>query len=143
VFTNVSPDGGFAVFHRRGEERQTFATYLQDAGYQTAMMGKYLNGYFPVAPNGQHQTYVPPGWNEWDVAGDAYSEYDYDLNEDGTITHYGHTPHDYLTDVLANKANQFIERQAATGQPFLLEVATFAPHAPYIPAPRHADDFPG
>jgi N-acetylglucosamine-6-sulfatase len=33
-------------------------------------------------------------------------------------------------------------RSADAGQPFALEVATFAPHAPYTPAPRDAADFP-
>jgi arylsulfatase A-like enzyme len=28
-------------------------------------------------------------------------------------------------------------------KPFLIELASFAPHAPYIPAPRHANLFPG
>ena len=38
-------------------------------------------------------------------------------------------------------ATSFINRN--THRPFMLEVATFAPHAPYIPAPRNACDFPG
>jgi N-acetylglucosamine-6-sulfatase len=29
------------------------------------------------------------------------------------------------------------------GKPFMLEIATFAPHGPYTPAPRNANDFPG
>ena len=51
------------------------------------MMGKYLNGYLepaataPSAP----RTYVPPGWNEWDVAGCGYPEYNYTMNENGRI----------------------------------------------------------
>src|SRR5665811_1435961 len=28
-------------------------------------------------------------------------------------------------------------------QPFVIEVATFAPHAPYTPAPRDSNAFPG
>src|SRR5262249_43574431 len=38
-------------------------------------------------------------------------------------------------------ASDFISRSA--GSPFLVEIATFAPHAPYSPAPRDADAFPG
>src|SRR3954449_6557722 len=60
IFTNKSPDGGFQVFHDRGEENSTFATALHDAGYRTAMMGKSLNGYMPASQ------YIPPGWDEWD-----------------------------------------------------------------------------
>ena len=142
VFTNVPPDGGFQVFHDRGEEKTTFATRLQRAGYHTAMMGKYLNGYRPGRPRAGHG-YVPPGWNEWDVAGNGYPEYGYVLDHNGEPVRYGHRPKDYLTDVLAAKSTSFIRRQASAGNPFMLEVATFAPHGPATPAPRDRDDFPG
>ena len=140
VFTNTPPDGGFGVFHDRGEENDTFATDISSvpgANYQTAMMGKYLNGYLPSS------LYVPPGWSEWDVAGSAYSEFNYNLNENGKLVSYGSAAGDYLTDVLANKGVGFINSAASAGDPFMLEIATFAPHAPYTPAPRDAQDFPG
>jgi arylsulfatase A-like enzyme len=143
IFTNSAPDGGFDVFHGRGEEAQTFATGLQSAGYRTAMMGKYLNGYQPAGTQGGTTPYVPPGWSEWDVAGNGYPEFDYTLNENHALVHYGHQPQDYLTDVIAGKGAAFIADSAAAGTPFLLELATFAPHAPYTPAPRDADSFPG
>ncbi len=140
VFTNTPPDGGFSVFHDRGEENDTFATAISSipgAHYRTAMMGKYLNGYQPSS------LYVPPGWSEWDVAGNGYAEFNYTLNENGKLVSYGSDPSDYLTDVLADKGVQFINRAANAGDPFLLEIATFAPHAPATPAPRDANDFPG
>jgi arylsulfatase A-like enzyme len=143
VFTNSAPDGGFDVFHGRGEEARTFATGLRAAGYRTAMMGKYLNGYQPAGTEGGSTPYVPPGWTEWDVAGNGYPEFNYTLNENHRLVHYGHQPSDYLTDVLAGKGAAFISTSAAAGSPFLLEIATFAPHAPYTPAPRDADTFPG
>src|SRR4029077_16636160 len=95
------------------------------------MMGKYLNQYQPAYPE-------PPGWDEWDVAGNGYGEFNYNLNQNGRQQHYGKDPQDYLTDVLAAKAGAFIDSSAASGRPFMLEVATFAPHAPYTPAPRYA-----
>jgi arylsulfatase A-like enzyme len=143
VFTNGGDDGGFAFFHSHGEESQTFATALQARGYRTAMMGKYLNGYQPADTQGGSRPYVPPGWTEWDVAGNGYPEFNYDLNENHTIVHYGSRPQDYLTDVLSGKGVRFIANSAAAHKPFLLEIATFAPHAPYTPAPRDADSFPG
>jgi N-acetylglucosamine-6-sulfatase len=143
VFTNGGNDGGFDFFHNHGEEAQTFATALQATGYRTAMMGKYLNGYEPAATEGGSQPYVPPGWTEWDVAGNGYPEFNYNLNENHRIVHYGSAPKDYLTDVLAGKGVKFIADSAAAQKPFLLEIATFAPHAPYTPAPRDADSFPG
>jgi N-acetylglucosamine-6-sulfatase len=100
------------------------------------MMGKYLNGYQPEDP-------VPPGWSEWDVAGNGYPEFDYSLNENGHVVRYGHQPDDYLTDVLNRKGQDFIGQSARSGKPFMLELATFAPHGPFTPAPRDADKFPG
>ena len=54
VFSNRPPHGGFASFR----DRATIATRLRAAGYRTAYMGKYLNGY-------ANNTYVPPGWDRW------------------------------------------------------------------------------
>ncbi|MCD2192458.1 sulfatase [Actinomycetospora endophytica] len=136
VFTNSAPDGGYDVFHSRGDEADTDAVALQKAGYTTAMMGKYLNGYQPTDG-------PAPGWNEWDVAGNGYPEFDYDLNVNGTIAHHGHADSDYMPDVLGQRGSDFITAQSAAHRPFFLEVATFAPHAPYTPAPRHSQDFPG
>ena len=141
VFTNNPPWGGYKVFHRRGEERSTFATALHDRGYRTAFMGKYLNGYQtgstadPITPR-------PPGWDEWDGVGYGYGEFDYDIAHNGTTTFYGHRPADYLTTVLQQRATDFISTAATSSQPFLLEVATFTPHTPSIPAPEDAHAFP-
>jgi len=142
VFGNAGPHGGFKVFHDRGEEQDTFALALQRAGYRTAMMGKYLNGYL-TDQAGVPATYVPPGWSDWQVAGDGYAELDYTLNDNGTLEQYGDQPSDYLTDVLARKGVDFINSAATDGKPFFLELATFAPHHPFVPAPRDADLFPG
>ena len=142
IFTNGGADGGFAQFHGRGEESVTFATRLQSRGYRTALMGKYLNGYTPQGRVDGKSRYIPPGWNEWDVAGNGYPEFDYNLNENGRIVHFGSRPRSYLTDVLARKGRAFVDRASAAGKPFLLEISTFAPHAPYTPAPRDAADFP-
>ena len=56
--------GGFGQFYRQGLEESTIATWLQEAGYRTALFGKYLNGY-PAegALAGVAATYFPPGWD--------------------------------------------------------------------------------
>ncbi len=136
VFTNNGDDGGYGAFMKNDNEGKCFAPALQHAGYRTGFMGKYLNGYRPK------DKHVPPGWDEWDVAGDGYRNYDYELNENGHVRSYGDDTQDYLTDVLAKKATSFVESSAKADKPFMLTVATFAPHAPAIPAPRHADSFP-
>jgi len=134
VFTNQPPEGGYEIFNSQGNESHTFAVALQHNGYKTAMLGKYLNGYLPRRHG------VPPGWNEWDVAGAGYPEFNYALNQNGRIFRYGNSPDDYLTDVVARVGEAFMHKSA--GHPYFIEIATFAPHAPYIPAPRDADKFP-
>lgn len=132
VFTNGGTDGGYAQFERVADNAtQTFATTLHDAGYRAGMMGKYLNGYEPALNQ------ADPGWTEWDVAGNGYPEFDYTLNQNGTLKSYGGAPNDYLVDVQSGLAQAFV----AGGAPFVLEVATFAPHAPYTPAPRNVGQF--
>jgi N-acetylglucosamine-6-sulfatase len=135
IYRNTGADGGYLAFRSRGHEEITFATSLAAAGYRTAMLGKYLNGYQP------RQHAAAPGWNEWNVGGNAYKEFDYDLNQNGKVVHYGRQPVDYLTDVVSAQAVGFIKQQTAAA-PFVIEIATFAPHAPYTPASRDADAFP-
>jgi N-acetylglucosamine-6-sulfatase len=142
VFDNSPPEGGYAVFRERGEEAQTFAVALRRRGYRTALMGKYLNGYKPGMRAGGPRPYVPAGWSEWDVVGNGYPEYGYRMNSDGHVRGYGYGARDYLTDVLARKGLAFIDRSAAQRRPFMIELATFAPHSPYTPAPRDAGTLP-
>jgi N-acetylglucosamine-6-sulfatase len=141
IYSNFPPDGGFQMFEAYDLDRATVATALQRAGYRTALLGKYLNGY----PHTEATNYIPPGWSEWYVPSDndAYGEFNYQLNENGTLVDHGASPGDYLTDVLAAKAAGFVRRAAASGQPYFLYLATYAPHAPAIPAPRHQALFPG
>jgi N-acetylglucosamine-6-sulfatase len=141
VYTNAAPDGGFKIFFENGLEDRTIGTALHAAGYRTGLLGKYLNAY----PAGTETTHVPPGWDEWDVpvGGAAYNEFNYTLNQNGTLIRHGHTPADYLTDVMAARAVQFIRAAAADKVPFFLYLGTYAPHKPFTPAPRHAQLFPG
>ena len=133
IFRNQGEDGGYIAFRDRGHEQTTFAIALSAAGYRTALMGKYLNGYRPELH--------PPGlgWTAWSVAGNGYPEFHYSLNEDGKVVRYGNEPKDYLTDVLSDKAVRFIKQGGS--QPFMVEIATFTPHAPYVPAPRDLNAF--
>jgi N-acetylglucosamine-6-sulfatase len=135
IYTNTAPDGGFPRFFQLHEQNAAFNVALAHDGYRTAMMGKYLNGYLPGHDYGTGGNYIPPGWTEWDVAGEAYHEFDYHLNEDGQVRYFRSQPGDYLTSVLSHRADAFIAACAVQRAPFFLEVATFAPHAPYIPAP--------
>jgi arylsulfatase A-like enzyme len=141
ILANEPPDGGFQKFYELQLENSTIATWLQSAGYRTALIGKYLNGY----PEGVEPTYIPPGWNEWysPSGGHPYTNFNYELNENGKIIAYGEQPEDYFTDVASRKAVDFIERASADHKPFFLYLSIYAPHSPNVPAPRHADLFAG
>ncbi|WMT57060.1 sulfatase family protein [Truepera radiovictrix] len=155
VRSNGGPEGGFPKLYDTGAEASSLATWLQGAGYRTALMGKYLNAY-PYGPEGENPSgyrgprvnYVPPGWSEWygfidvprDPRNSPYAMYDYKINANGRIRHYGSRPQDYQTDVLAGLAVDFVRRSARRG-PFFLLLAPTAPHLPAVPAPRHADAF--
>jgi N-acetylglucosamine-6-sulfatase len=139
VVRNLPPAGGFQKFQSESLDRKTFAVELQRQGYATSMSGKYLNGYGD--PMTKANAPVPPGWSDWHVSNSTgYAEFNFVLNDNGTFNTYK-GKNNYGVDVLARKARSFIERSAR--QPFMVEVATFAPHAPYTPAPRNANDFPG
>jgi len=139
VLTNGSGNGGFETAYRLGLEHSTVGTWMQSAGYKTAFIGKYLNAY----PDTAAHNYEPPGWNEFDsaVGGDPYSEYHYELNENGHIVPYGGAPDDYGTDVYVGMAEKFIRREQH--KPFFIYLNTYAPHGPATPAPQDVNLFPG
>ena len=132
VLDNRLPLGGALRF----DDSSTLAFWLQQAGYRTALMGKYLNEYDDLEPEG----YIPPGWDEWFVFSTATRPHrfylDYDLVENGTIVHYGTDEKDFSTDVLAQRAVEFIK--SSKGQPFFLLYAPYTPHQPHEFAKRHS-----
>ena len=129
VHDNDGPDGGFQVFI----DSSTLPVWLKAAGYHTGIYGKYLNGY--------QSPYVAPGWDEWHVFKNV-TYFNYTLVENGIEVAFGNTAADYSTDVLRDKAVQFIQNAPAQ-QPFFLYFVPKAPHAPATPAPRHAGSFSG
>lgn len=151
VLSNGGPQGGFPKLYQTGFESSTVATWLQDAGYRTALIGKYLNAY-PYGPLGENppnyrpprHTYIPPGWTEWfgfidvpkDIKNSPYNMYGYRVNHNGRVRYYGDGPGDYQTDVLSRQATDFI-RRAGGDTPFFLLLAPTAPHLPTVAAPRH------
>ncbi|MDQ4043499.1 MAG: sulfatase [Actinomycetota bacterium] len=135
---NKPPDGGFEVFRDEGLEEETIAASLQESGYQTAFFGKYLNGYGAEDPE-----YVPPGWDEWYGKLQEQKLYDYEINENGEVVSYGSEEEDFFTDVLSEKATDFVRQAAPEDQPFFAYVAPTAPHGPATPAERLEGAFAG
>jgi arylsulfatase A-like enzyme len=138
VYGNSTPDGGWRTFFDNGHEDRTLATALQAHGYRTGLVGKYLNGYGNSALGAQ-AGHRPSGWDLFLSFRTGPSYYDYTLT-DGT--QFGRDAADYSTDVLAARAVRFIRRTPA-GQRLFLVFTPYAAHRPYLPAPRHRNDYAG
>jgi N-acetylglucosamine-6-sulfatase len=121
VWSNAGRYGGFSRFHSR-HASNNLALWLQHAGYYTAVIGKYLNGYENRPPK-------PPGWSEWQVAApDDQRVYGYTLNSNGSPSEYGNARSDFKQDVLTRRAVSFLRRRASRPRPFFLWLAYTAPH---------------
>ena len=70
---NEWPAGGFEKFTALGLGGSTVATWLQQAGYRTAFLGKLMNGYEPE----KHKPL--PGWDEWYGVGGKLTNINYTL----------------------------------------------------------------
>jgi N-acetylglucosamine-6-sulfatase len=144
---NQPPDGGYYKL----DSTNTLAVWLHNAGYYTAQVGKYLNGYGTRNPRE-----IPPGWVDWHGSVDpsTYRYYGYTLNENGTLRTYCSTPQPscYQTDVYRDKAIDIIREHA--GAPLFLWIAFLANHSggpqesddprglgTPAPAPRYRDTF--
>ncbi|MGZ8493883.1 MAG: sulfatase family protein [Gemmatirosa sp.] len=151
VLDNALPNGGFYRFRADN----SLPVWLQDGGYYTAHVGKFLNGYGRKNP-----TQVPPGWNEWYTTIDptTYRYWNYTMNENGRLVKHGEAMQDYITDFTARRAARIIRDHAESPQkskkPLYLQVDFVAPHsgapvelddpprmATPAPAPRHRDRF--
>jgi arylsulfatase A-like enzyme len=119
------PCGGYTKL----DQREYLPVWLEDAGYATAHVGKFLNGY-----GKDRDPDVPRGWTEWFGLIDpwTYRMWGYQLFEKGERRTYGsllrEVPRFYQTKVLTNKATQFIRERAAGDAPFFLSLAYLAPH---------------
>jgi N-acetylglucosamine-6-sulfatase len=122
--------GGYAHL----DNSETIATWLDAAGYRTAWVGKFLNGYGEPDKSqvsGEAAlTDVPEGWDRWWAPVDHTEAmmYGYELNATGTVRRYGTSADDYQTDVLARKGTGFVREAADADEPFFLVVAPTAPH---------------
>lgn len=135
VYWNGPPRGGFAAF----DDRASIATVLDDAGYRTGFVGKYLNGY--VGASYDNYGYVPPGWDRW-FAVPTGSYYDYQAASDGAKTGiYGTDPGDYSARVMTRVARSFVE--TASGDPFFLFYSAAAPHSSPRPTEEGKAAVPG
>jgi N-acetylglucosamine-6-sulfatase len=136
--------GVFSNDYSNFKAENALPVWLQEAGYFTSHIGKYLHR-FPTRAE------IPPGWSHWQViAGNAFRMYNYVINDNGTLITYGGSEEDYQTDVIADRAVDTIT-EALSSQPFFLSIAPVAPHINSglaiepprnpEPAPRDMDAF--
>ena len=149
VLHNGGPFGGFV----RLDSSNTLPVWLQQAGYRTMHVGRYLNGY--EAEHG-----IPSGWTEWygSPHSGAFNYVAWKAFEDGVVKSYPDAQHpgEHQTDFTTRRAVELIDRSAPGEQPFFLSLWYVAPHragprdpddpsrpGTPSPAPRHRDAYAG
>lgn len=123
--------GGYKVFHDRGLHRETFAVWLDRAGYRTCIIGKELNDRplreFPISP----------GWDCAAVVDNAHPSQNYEMMfADGSIVYYGVREDEHLDLVQLAHARDFLDEATDGDDPFLLFYNSQKPHSPYVAMPR-------
>lgn len=120
VESNLWRDGT-ANFDARG----ALPHLLHRAGYRTGLIGKFLNSWPLKMPPPDFDEYLKP-------KGNAYYDGTWDRN--GAIEENS----GYSTQIMADAAVDFIERQASGPSPWFLHLATVAPHPPFTPEHEYA-----
>lgn len=125
---------------RHFRDVDSLARRLQQGGYATGFIGKYMHGYYPG--------YVPPGWNSFVANEDGGQLLDWfnlrritygtsaGVASSGTVVP---ALDEYVTDFHRDEALKFLAGHA--GEPFFLFVSMYAPHWPVTPAAVDAQLF--
>jgi len=103
--------------------QQTFPKLLQEAGYQTAIVGKW------------HLKSQPTGFDYYDILPGQGRYYNPRFVTKGDTSEV----EGYITDVITDKALSWLQTQRDTTQPFLLVYQHKAPHRPWWPDAQHAN----
>jgi arylsulfatase A-like enzyme len=123
IFTGRYAHNHGVVENNDGDELDhdtTLQYYLKRAGYQTAIVGKFLQGR-PISRD-------PEEFDRWAITGWGY--YDRQFNLNGRMREV----HAYSTDYMARVAVRWLhDFEQDEGRPWLMYVAPNAPHLPYEP----------
>lgn len=105
--------------------QQTFPKLLQQAGYQTAVYGKW------------HLETEPTGFDAWEILPGQGCYYNPDFQSAaGTKREPG-----YVTDLITDKALDWMQHKRDPKKPFMIMIQNKAPHREWEPAPAHLNDF--
>ncbi|MFT4636876.1 MAG: N-acetylglucosamine-6-sulfatase [Verrucomicrobiales bacterium] len=107
------------------EGTRFFPEYLQEAGYETAFIGKWHMGHENDEPR--------KGFDHWASFKGQGTYFNPELNINGKRE----TFQGYTTDILADQALQWLKTGRDPNKPFLLFLSFKAVHYPFTPAPRH------
>ncbi len=130
---------GFLVNGNRfNGDQQTFPKLLQEAGYQTAVIGKWHlgthqapQGYdYSEVLKGQGPYYNPPMLKDADGTGDNKQR-----------TEEKHTG--YTTDIITDLTLEWLENGRDKGKPFMLMCQHKAPHREWSPKPEVYETWKG
>jgi len=110
-------------------EHPTLPSLLRDAGYRTALIGKWHLGYLPnFSPlrSGYEEFFGPTsGGVDYFTHCDSTGQHDLNFGEQEQ-RHEG-----YLTDLLSHRAVDYVNRMALQPAPFFLSLHYTAPHWPW------------
>jgi arylsulfatase A-like enzyme len=104
------------------DHSKTIARYLHDAGYRTAMFGKYMNAF----------TADPPHFDRWATFGNAKEGY---VGGTWNVDGVSKVIEEYGSDYIGRRAQNFISN---TTRPWFALLAPSNPHRPYTPEPVYA-----
>ena len=109
--------------------QQTFPKLLQQAGYSTAMIGKW------------HLHGLPQGFDYWKILTDQGNYYNPDFIYVNEQTKKADTSRfeGYATDLITEDGIAYLKKVKDGDQPFLLMLQHKAPHRNWMPALRHAN----
>jgi arylsulfatase A-like enzyme len=115
-------NGFYNNTNSRFDGRQTtFPKLLRRAGYQTALVGKW------------HLVSAPTGFDYWEILPGQGQYYNPPMISNGRdVMHEG-----YVTDIITDRALDWLKNKRDPNRPFLIMVHHKAPHRPWEPSLKH------
>ena len=110
-------------------EHPTLPSLLKGAGYRTALIGKWHLGYPPTF--GPLQSGYEEFFGPMSGGVDYFSHHSSAGHHDLYFGEESHTEEGYLTDLLSQRAVDYVNRMATQDAPFLLSLHYTAPHWPW------------